>query len=206
MTPTRTHDNREDERLLAGIAGGDAAALSALFRRHKALVYRFALHLADPAVADDVTQEVFLAVIADAGRYEPGRSSVAAWLCGIARNQVRRRLERDRRLSSFDGQADAAEEIEDPRTNLLEDLLRADRIEDVRRAVRSLPLGYREAIVLCDLQEMTYADAAAALECPIGTVRSRVHRGRALLAARLRADEATAPTGMPPVRTVQGCA
>ena len=69
----------------------------------------------------------------------------------------------------------------------LADLLRAERIETLRRAVQTLPVPYREAVVLCDLQEMPYAAAAAALGCPIGTVRSRLHRARTMLAAKLSA-------------------
>lgn len=61
----------------------------------------------------------------------------------------------------------------------------------LRRAVLALPVKYREAVVLCDLQELSYAEAAHVLGCAIGTIRSRLHRGRALLASRLRAtDEA----------------
>jgi DNA-directed RNA polymerase specialized sigma24 family protein len=73
----------------------------------------------------------------------------------------------------------------------LGDLTRAERIEALRDAVLTLPLQYREAVVLCDLQEMTYADAAAVLGCVIGTVRSRLHRGRALLALKLTARDGT---------------
>jgi RNA polymerase sigma-70 factor (ECF subfamily) len=136
-----------------------------------------------------VVQDVFLAVMRDAARYEAGRATVAAWLCGIARNCVRQRLERDRRLTSVDfgDEREAgpdAGETPDPLT----DLLRAERIETVRRFVQALPVAYREAVVLCDLQEMSYTDAAEALGCPVGTVRSRLHRGRAMLAARLSAS------------------
>ena len=60
--------------------------------------------------------------------------------------------------------------------------------ESCTKAVLTLPVRYREAVVLCDLQELTYAEAAAALECAVGTVRSRLHRGRALLASKLRTD------------------
>jgi RNA polymerase sigma-70 factor (ECF subfamily) len=67
-------------------------------------------------------------------------------------------------------------------------LLRAERIENLRRAVHALPVVYREAVVLCDLEEMSYGDAAAALGCPVGTVRSRLHRARAILAVRLAAS------------------
>jgi RNA polymerase sigma-70 factor (ECF subfamily) len=143
-----------------------------------------------PAVADDVTQEVFLAVIRDAGRYERGRS-VAAWLCGIARNHALRRLQKDRTVVPLD---DDAAELGPPApdTDPLADLTRAEGIDALRRAVLGLPVQYREAVVLCDLQEMSYADAAAALGCAMGTVRSRLHRGRRLLAGMLRQPDAVA--------------
>ena len=60
-----------------------------------------------------------------------------------------------------------------------------ERREQVRSAVLELPIEFREAIVLCELEEMSYEEAARALECPVGTIRSRLHRGRALLLAKL---------------------
>jgi RNA polymerase sigma-70 factor, ECF subfamily len=69
----------------------------------------------------------------------------------------------------------------------LADLASAAEIQALRRAVLSLPIRYREVVVLCDLQELSYLDAAAALDCAVGTVRSRLHRARAFLAAKLRA-------------------
>src|SRR5688572_15697787 len=91
-------DSVSDAALVGRVARGDTDAMTALFRRRQQNVYRFALHLTgSAAVADDVTQEVFVTVIHEAGRFEAGRSPVVAWLCGIARNFVRRRLEADRR-------------------------------------------------------------------------------------------------------------
>ena len=176
-----------DEDLLGRVASGDAAAFAALFRRHRGAVYRFALHMTGvPSAADDVTQEVFLAVMHDARRYEAARATVAAWLCGIARNHARRRLHRDRLVLPFvDDDANVAENLTAIGPDPLEDLTRAERLEALRKAVLSLPLKYREAVVLCDLQEMSYVDAASAIGCALGTVRSRLHRGRALLAAKL---------------------
>lgn len=175
-----------DDALVAGIAAGDGASLSALFRRRQGEVFRFALHLTGSrTIAEDVTQEVFLVVMRDAARYEPGRSSVTAWLCGIARNHARRRYEGDRGTVGFEDEeaGNVAAEHADP----LRNLTRAEGIETVRKAVLSLPVRYREAVVLCDLQELSYTDAAAALDCAVGTVRSRLHRGRALLGAKLAA-------------------
>ncbi|RPJ64354.1 MAG: sigma-70 family RNA polymerase sigma factor [Acidobacteria bacterium] len=181
-------DLRSDEDLLRRIAAGDGGAFATLFQRRQRAVYRFALHMSGAAaVADDVTQEVFLAVMRDAGRFEAGRASVVAWLSGIARNHVRRRLDSERSLVSLDGDEEDGGERggEAAGADALSDMVQAERIEALRRAVGTLPLRYREVVVLCDLQEMTYSDAAAALGCAVGTVRSRLHRGRALLAAKL---------------------
>ena len=189
-------DELSDGDLIDRIAAGDPEAFAALFRRRQGQVYRFALHMtAAPSIAEDVTQEVFLAVMHDAGRYDPARASVVAWLCGIARNHVRRRVERDRLLQPLSLYDDGRDD--DPLEGLvavepavLGDLTRAESIEALRQAVLTLPVRYREAVVLCDLQELSYADASAALGCAIGTVRSRLHRGRALLATKLAASVA----------------
>ena len=177
----------QDHDLLAAVAEGDSQAFVALFRRRSREIFRFAFHMtASAALADDVVQDVFLIVMKDSSRYQPDRASVTAWLCGIARNCVRQRLERDRRLGPLDQEvADVPVSGDRDGGDPLAHLIRAERIAAVRQAVATLPVPYREAIVLCDLQEMTYADAAAALDCPVGTVRSRLHRARALLGAKL---------------------
>ena len=184
-------ERASDDMLIAGIAAAKPEALTWLFRRRQADVYRFALHMSgSPGTADDVTQDVFLVVMREAARYQAGRSSVIAWLCGIARNYVRQRLERDARFDSLDSGADddqaALPAIEpDP----LGEISRLERISRLRRAVLALPVRYREVVVLCDLQELSYADAADALGCAIGTVRSRLHRARGMLASRISALE-----------------
>jgi RNA polymerase sigma-70 factor (ECF subfamily) len=187
MASDPTADEVSDDDLLAQVAGGAVEAFATLFRRRRAVVYRLALHMTGSAsMADDVTQDVFMAVMRDAGRYEAGRSGATAWLCGIARNHARRRLEADRRIVSFDD-SDAGQAVPALTDHPLEDLTRAQGIEALRRAILTLPLPYREAIVLCDLQELSYAAAADAIGCAVGTVRSRLHRGRALLASKLAA-------------------
>ena len=179
-----------DDVLLARIAAGDVDALAELFRRQQQAIYRFALHLTgSPALADDVTQDVFVTVIRDAGKFEPGRAAVSAWLCGIARNFVRRRLALDRGARSIDDDEGFEASLPAVTPDPIADLTTTERIEALRRAVLALPMRYREAVVLCDLQEMSYVDAAATLECPVGTVRSRLNRGRALLAAKMQAGQ-----------------
>jgi RNA polymerase sigma-70 factor, ECF subfamily len=205
-------EQTSDDMLMAAIAEGGTEAFTALFRRRQADVYRFALHMTGlPAVAEDVTQDVFVRVMRDAARYVAGRSSVIAWLCGIARNCARQRLDRDRRLERLDDYdvthgGEAVPVIEpDP----VADLARAARVALLRKAVLALPVKYREVVVLCDLQEMSYADAADAVGCAVGTIRSRLHRARELLATRLAALESRHPgsetndvgSGTAPART-----
>lgn len=163
-------------------ANGDREAFAALYRRRRPDVYRFALHMTgSPAAAEDIAQDVFMTVIHDARKYEPGRATVVAWLLGIARNHARRRLaERTHEPVDAAGTEPAAARGAEA------SLATAQDIERLRRALRRLPVVYREAIVLCDLQELTYEDAAAAAGCAIGTIRSRLHRGRAQLAVAMR--------------------
>ena len=189
-------DQVEDVALIGRVAAGDAEAFAELFRRRHGQIYRFALHMtASPSIAEDVTQDVFLAVMSDAARYDARRASVAAWLCGIARNHVRRRADRDRRFQPLDdgGEDEGVDGVLAVEADALGDLTRAESIQALRDAVSSLPVRYREAVVVCDLEEMSYRDAAAALGCAVGTVRSRLHRGRALLAVKLAAGAGLEP-------------
>jgi RNA polymerase sigma-70 factor (ECF subfamily) len=188
-------DDATDDQLVARVGAKDATALSLLFRRRQADVYRVAMLMTgSPAAAEDVTQDVFLAVMHDASRFESGRASVTAWLCGIARNHARRRLERERRIVPLAAEHEPIAVDAVVHTDPIADLSSAEQIDALRRAVLRLPVRYREVVVLCDLQDLSYADAALALDCSIGTVRSRLHRGRALLAAKMRANEEASAT------------
>src|SRR5712691_1449246 len=102
-------EDPSDEELVARIVGGDREAFAALYRRRRADVFRFALHVSgSSAVADDVKQDVFMAVIHDAGRYRPDRAGVVAWLLGIARNHVRRSLDQRPTVSLPDDDSETA--------------------------------------------------------------------------------------------------
>ena len=189
MSSTPTTDRVPDDELVRRTAAGDADAFGALYRRKRPDVYRFALHMtADEAVAEDVVQDAFMTVMRDAGRFDSSRGAVTPWLCGIAKNHLRQRLARDRRLEPLAHDEEPVAEAAEADT--LSQLIRSEQVELLRRAVLSLPFRYREVVVLCDLQELSYQDAADALACAVGTVRSRLHRGRALLAAKLAAAEA----------------
>jgi len=187
-------DELPDDALLARMATGDREAFAALYRRRRRDVYRFALHVGgSSSLAQDVTQEVFLALIHDAGKYQPGRAGALAWLLGIARNHVRRGLARDRRLEPLEtGESSAGVTPDGP----LADLLRREHLAALHQALLDLPVRFREAVVLCDLHELSYEDAAAAIGCAVGTLRSRLHRGRRRIADRLGGDSQAAPLRM----------
>ena len=196
-------DDRQpsDDVLMARAAAGDRDAFGALYRRRRSDVYHFALLMSGSnAVADDVTQDVFMEVIHHAARYQPDRSGVVPWLFGIARNHVLRARYRQRfavPMEEADVSAPQLTVTPDP----LGSMARRQHVAAVRRALMAMPVKYRETIVLCDLQEMSYADAAASLGCAIGTVRSRLHRGRAMLASRM-AETRTVPMRSPLARWV----
>jgi RNA polymerase sigma-70 factor, ECF subfamily len=178
-----------DEDLMRRTAAGDRAAFAALYDRHSASVYRFArLMTGSGTAAEDVVQEVFLVVMRDAARFDPARASLPSYLYGIARHHTRRRLLRQRRFVALDGDDAGRDRAagDDP----AEDLLRTSELRRLRGAILTLPSRYREVLVLCELEELSYAGAASTLGCAIGTVRSRLHRARELLKTKMQRTEA----------------
>ena len=178
-----------DSELLQSMMTGDEAALTALYQRRARDVFRFALQMCgSQALADDVTQEVFMVLIREGHNFDAARGSLSAFLMGVARNQVLRRLRRERFYVAIEEGSGGAGPAKASRTNEtpLDDLSRNETIESVRRSVLALPERYREVVVLCDLQELSYVEAAEILGCAVGTVRSRLHRARALLIEKLR--------------------
>jgi len=170
-----------DTHLLGKAAGGSEEAFVALYRRHHGRVFRFALRMSgDEATAEEVVQEVFLTVIRGPVRYDAARASFAAWLLGVARNHVLRIFDDGVRL-----EPESETELPDTSVDALTALVERESKEALRRAVLTLPAVYREALVLCDLEELEYAEAARVVGCSLGTIRSRLHRARSLLAAKL---------------------
>lgn len=183
-----------DDELLSAMLGGDEEALATLYRRRQGGIYRFALQMSgSPALSEDVTQEVFMILMRDGVTYDSARGSLSAFLFGVARNLVRQRLGREQLYVSIDDDGGGAMDEFHGADSPLDELSRDETIESVRRAILSLPARYREVIVLCELQELSYAEAASALDCAIGTVRSRLHRARAMLIERMRPATAEEP-------------
>ena len=207
----RASPEHSDEELLARAAAGDADAFAALYRRRQAGIYRFALQMCgSEGIAEDVTQEVFMTLVRESQMFDPARGTLSAYLYGVARNQVLRRLEKEKHFVAMpdemteDGSISIGASHPVAADDPLAELTRSELIETVRGAVLALPAHYREVVVLCELHEMSYAEAASALGCAVGTVRSRLHRARALLVERLgetrRSDAGAATTDFDPLR------
>ncbi len=195
-----------DNDLLRLMLAGDEDALSALYRRRQGSVYRFALQMSGSrSIAEDVTQEVFLFLMREGHVFDDSKGTVGAFLLGVARIHVRRRLRAEHRLEPLGDDSDDDDLFIQPATDVcpLEDLTRAETIESVRKAVLSLPPKYREVVVLCELQDVSYGETAEILGCAIGTVRSRLHRGRALLLAKLRPAAEVEETGAATVKSAR---
>jgi RNA polymerase sigma-70 factor (ECF subfamily) len=168
-----------DQELLQRMSGGDEEAFATLYHLRQPAVYRYVLHMsANAATAEEITRRP--------GNYDAARGSLASYLFGVARNLLRRRLAEEARQVGLDERTEAE-------TCPIEAVERAQEIDLVRRALVSLPWRYREAVSLCELQEVSYDEAARLAGCAVGTIRSRLHRAKALLEAKLR-------------RSAQGCA
>jgi RNA polymerase sigma-70 factor (ECF subfamily) len=185
FVPWTTARAADPAPLLARLARGDAGALDQLYRREAGPVYRYAMALCgNPAWAADATQDAFVALATRPDGFDAGRGSLGAYLAGIARNTLKSRW-RDARSEEpldDDGDVDAGA---DPAPSPEALLVRAQASARVWQGLRALPAAMREAVVLVDLQERPYAEAAQIAGIELNTLRTRLHRARLRLAALL---------------------
>jgi RNA polymerase sigma-70 factor (ECF subfamily) len=182
--------NTDDTVLVARARTGDRDAFAELYERHHGAIFRFALHMTGAtASAEDVVQEVFVAFMHALDRFE-GDRSLRAYLYGMARHIAARQQRRERRWVSFNAEA---HEPALRSSSVVDDLQRRDDIVQLRHALLALPRRHREVIVLCDLETLSYEEAAASVGCAVGTIRSRLHRARATLAGLLHRADLDAP-------------
>jgi RNA polymerase sigma-70 factor, ECF subfamily len=180
----QSSESEEDESLIRHMLCGREDAFSALYGRCSGPVYRFALHMTSNAsTAEEITQETFLYLLANARAFDPARGSLLSWLLGIARNLCRRAIGTLAQSEPLDEVLDCESSSE---SDLLGEFARRELIDSLWHAIGSLPPAYREVVLLCEMQELNYTEAATALNCPVGTVRSRLHRARSMLVCKLR--------------------
>jgi len=174
-------ERSRDRDLLGRFRAGDRDAFTAIYRANQTAVFRFALHMTgDRMKATEVTQDVFVWLIHHPGDFDPERGELGAFLIGVTRKFLHRRQQNERRLVAF---------TEAPERAVYQPCHEGGReaeAAELRKAIAALPQRYREAVVLCDLEDKSYEEAASAMDCAIGTVRSRLHRARGLLARKLR--------------------
>jgi len=167
-----------DEELYRLMRKGNQDAFAQLYERREPALYRFALHMSgSTAVAEEVSHEVFVQLMGPSTRFDEARGSLESFLYGIARNLIRvvRRL------------GPVVEPVDRPfHHDILGELIDNETTAALYRTLKDLPERYRDVIILCDLEERSYEEVARLIGCPVGTVRSRLHRARALLSAKLK--------------------
>lgn len=189
---TQDREWQGDERALSRFLAGDVLGFEQIVRHYSGMVFSLAARLVGPADAEDVVQETFLRAWHGLGRFR-GESSLKTWLYAIALNRARARhgtLSRFRAVftpgktreeDAFASLDDAA----DPALSPEENAVVTERRRRLRAAIRTLPDEFRTAVVLRDLEGLSYEEVAEVLGVPVGTVRSRLARGRALLKEKL---------------------
>jgi RNA polymerase sigma factor (sigma-70 family) len=173
---------RADQAPVPAAAEWTPPSWEEIVRTHSARVYRLAYRLTgDQHDAEDLTQEVFVRVFRSLSSYQPG--TFEGWLHRITTNLFLDQVRRKRRIR-FEGLEDDAHERlpgREPSPALDDRHLDAD----IQHALDALPPEFRVAVVLCDIEGLSYEEIAATLDIKLGTVRSRVHRGRSRLRAAL---------------------
>jgi RNA polymerase sigma-70 factor (ECF subfamily) len=177
-------DSATDAELVRRAAGGERDAFAAIYERYRGLVYRFArLMSGSETLAEDVTQEVFVTFMRNLSRYERDRAELPTYLYGVARNVTRNQLRRNRR---FVAMQPALDHTPCASSDPLVMAAHAQRLSRLRQLILALPSRYREVVILCDVHGLSYAESARIVRIPVGTIRSRLNRGRQMIAARMR--------------------
>jgi RNA polymerase sigma-70 factor (ECF subfamily) len=190
-------DARSDAELLERSLAGDEGAFQLLYDRLKAPLFRYAFYMTNSKTdAEEVVQEVFLFLVRNGRRYRESKGDVAGFVFGVARNVVRHVQRREKNRKSQSLSSDEVIENFPPAAELEGVSSQAIHNQLVRRmesAIASLPDHYRQAVMLCDLCELTYEQAAARLDCAVGTIRSRLNRAHSLLAQKLKESKKPHP-------------
>lgn len=190
---TRTGDG--ERQVVAAARSGDQRAFEALVLKYQDRIYRLIQRLVSGSdVVDDLAQEVFIRAYRSLGDFK-GDSSLYTWLYKIALNLCRNhyRTRGRRPVHEELDEADGADGLVAAGGNPEDEVFRREFWEHLRRGLDELPAEQREAVVFCDLEGMSYEEMADVMGVPIGTVRSRIFRGRRALQERLAAFHALRP-------------
>jgi len=190
----------DDSECMARLASGDANALRDLYQRHGRALLRFSSAMCrSRQAAEDLVHDTFVALMREPVSFDPAQGTVFGYLCGVLRHRVSRHFRQAKRWVPLDTDNDASPAHASDAHGPADEIARSEVTAAFRRAMLELPLQHREIIALCDLEELPYATVAGILDCPVGTVRSRLHRARALLTLRLASLEVIDLQGEPPI-------
>jgi len=190
----------DDVKQMARLAAGDPGALRELYERHGRALLRFSAAMCrSRQAAEDLVHDTFVALLRGPGLFDPAQGSVFTYLCGVLRHRINRHYRQQKRWVALDAGDDAARIGNQHSPGPVDEIARSQVTAAFRGALLELPLQHREVIALCDLEELPYQTVALILDCPIGTVRSRLHRARALLTLRLASLELIDLDAEPPL-------
>lgn len=182
-----------DAELVKRCLAADAAAWEALLQTHTRKIYNLCYRFTGrPAESEDLTQEVFIKVFQTLRTFDAAQGTFGTWLSRVARNHLvdhYRRTKKDRITSSLDDELATFEEKPSPEVEPVAHLETRERRELLQRGLERLSPDLREAVVLRDLQDLDYDEIAQVLGVPVGTVKSRINRGRLELARVLKRME-----------------
>jgi len=190
----------DDEEIMTRLAAGDPAALRELYERHGRALLRFSAAMCrSRQSAEDLVHDTFVALLRGPSLFDPAQGSVFGYLCGVLRHRISRHYRQQKRWVALDSSDEAPVTLDRESPGPADEIARSQVTAAFRRALLELPLQHREIIALCDLEELPYQTVAGILDCPIGTVRSRLHRARALLTLRLASLELVDLEAEPPL-------
>lgn len=188
--------NCDDTERMARLAAGDTGALRELYEKHGRALLRFSSAMCrSRQAAEDLVHDTFVALLRGPHLFDPAQGTAFNYLCGVLRHRVSRHFRQQKRWVTLVDDDSAADLEPSP----ADEIARSEVSAVFRQAMLELPLQHREIIALCDLEELPYHAVAAILDCPIGTVRSRLHRARALLTIRLASLELVDLDDEPPL-------
>lgn len=189
-----------DSECMARLAAGDGNALRELYQRHGRALLRFSSAMCrSRQAAEDMVHDTFVALMREPISFNPAQGTVFVYLCGVLRHRVSRHFRQQKRWVALDMDSDSSPVLASDSHSPADEIARSEITAAFRRAMLELPLQHREIIALCDLEELPYTTVAGILGCPVGTVRSRLHRARALLTIRLASLELIDLESEPPI-------
>ena len=187
---TSTAGGVSDSEILSDVAGGDIEAYGKLVHRYRGRLYNFVFRfVGEPETAEDIVQETFLRAFRKREDYK-AIANFSTWLFTIAGNLAKSELRRRKRwrLFSIDRDEESETGLDLPDESFRPDKMTESSITDVQiqRAIGSLSDNYRQVVLLRDVEGLSYQEISEVVNCPVGTVKSRISRARLKLQQKLR--------------------